>query len=272
VIEPHHVADIFNARAERYVNDHWHQRYAEQLVAVTPLRDGDYVLDAGTGTGFAARAIARRVGPAGRVLAVDISPKMLEQARLVLGAAQLENVEWLEADASDLGRLADAALDVVVCSAGLLYMHVARALGEWRRLLKPDGVVAFSTMRVGSPSSGRIFRECAARFGLNLKDPSEALGTEDRCRQVLAEAGFDRLRLIPGRVDFESIDPTLAWEANFRAAGPTATGLLSAERQTLLKQQFIETLSEEMQEDSAATTRADVIFAIGRVLSESGRD
>ena len=90
--------------------------------------------------------------------------------------------------------------------------------------------VAFSTMRVGSPSSGRVFRECAARFGLDVEEPSEALGTEDRCRHVLEEAGFDRLRVIPGRVDFEILDPALAWEANFRAAGHAAARALNAEQ------------------------------------------
>jgi ubiquinone/menaquinone biosynthesis C-methylase UbiE len=56
-----------------------HKRYAEQLVA--PRRCGhDRV--AGTGTGFAAVAIAQRVGPDGHVLGVDISPRMLDQAQL----------------------------------------------------------------------------------------------------------------------------------------------------------------------------------------------
>jgi ubiquinone/menaquinone biosynthesis C-methylase UbiE len=75
VMDPHQIADIFNARAARYANDEWHRRYAEQLVDVTPLRTGDRVLDAGTGTGFAACAIARRVGPTGHVLGVATSQR-----------------------------------------------------------------------------------------------------------------------------------------------------------------------------------------------------
>ena len=263
-MDPHQVADIFNARAERYVNDDWHRRYAEQLVRVTPLRPGDRVLDAGTGTGFAAYAIARRVGPTGHVLGVDLSPAMLEQARSVRDAALLTNVEWLEADVTDLCHLAASTFDAVVCSAGLLYMPVAKALREWHRLLTSDGVAAFSTMKVGSPLAGRIFRECAARFGLDLDDPAESLGTEDRCRHVLEDAGFDRLRVISGRVDFETLDPTLAWEANFRAAGHAAARALSAERQHVLRQQFIDALNQARRADLAASSRADVIFAIGQ--------
>lgn len=221
------------------------------------------MLDAGTGTGFAARAIARRVGSTGHVLAVDISPKMLDQARSVLHDARLGNVTCKEADVSDLRDLADSTFDVVVCSAGLLYMPVAKCLQEWCRLLKPDGVVAFSTMRAGSPLPGRIFRDCAAKFGLEVKDRFETLGSEDRCRQALEEAGFDRPQLISGRVDFENPDLPRAWEAGFRAAGPAAFAL-SAEDQNALRQQYMDALSHEIRMDFAAAARVDVIFAIGR--------
>jgi SAM-dependent methyltransferase len=265
--DPRQVVEIFNARAARYVTDDWHRRYAEQLVAVTPLRDGERVLDAGTGTGFAARAIARRVGPAGHVLAVDISPKMLEQARIVIDAAGLGNVDFLEADVSDLANIPGRSFDAVVCSAGLLYMPVEKVLREWHRLLRADGVVAFSTMRAGSPSAGRIFRECAARFGVTLEDPSEALGTEDRCRLVLERAGFDRLRIIPDRVDFESIDPTLAWEANFRATADRVGRALTAAQQDSLRQEFVDALKRDELADSS---RAEVIFAVGYASLTSG--
>jgi ubiquinone/menaquinone biosynthesis C-methylase UbiE len=262
-MDSHDIADIFNARAERYVNDGWHRRYADQLVAVTPLQTGDRVLDAGTGTGFAACAIARRIGPTGHVLGVDLSPVMLEQARRVIDAARLANVELLEADATDLGDLAASTLDAVVCSAGLLYMPVAKALSAWHRLLKPNGVIAFSTMKAGSPSAGRIFRECAEEFGLELKDPSEALGTEDRCRAVLEEAGFDRVQVIAGRVDFETLDATLAWDANFRAARHTATFALSATQEDAFRRQYLHALEEAQRTDRAAAARADVLFALG---------
>jgi ubiquinone/menaquinone biosynthesis C-methylase UbiE len=262
-MDPRDIANIFDGRAARYVHDEWHQRYAEQLVDVTPLRAGDRVLDAGTGTGFAARAIASRVGPTGRVLGVDISPRMLEQARLVIDSAGLTNVDFLEADVSHLPDLATESFDAVVCSAGLLYMPVAKVLPEWCRLLKPDGVIAFSTMRAGFPMPGRIFRECAKRFGLDVKDRSAPLGTEERCRQALEEAGFDRLQFISGRVDFDGVDLTLAWEANFRAAGPEAARALSADQQNALRQQYLEALQQAEQTDAAAS-RVDAIFAIGR--------
>lgn len=263
-MNPQDVADIFDARAERYAGDDWHRRYAEQLVMVVPVRHGHRVLDAGTGTGFAARALARRVGPEGRVLGVDVSSGMLRQARRAIDAEQLTNVELLEADVTDLRELAASSFDAVVCAAGLLYMPVAKALAGWHRLLEPNGVVAFSTMQAGSPSAGRIFRECAGRFDLHLKDPSEALGTEDQCRAVLHDAGFDHVEVIAGRVDFGAFDPVLAWEANFRAAGHAGAHALSPQAQDALRQEYFRALEEARRVDLAAAVRADVLFSVAR--------
>jgi SAM-dependent methyltransferase len=257
-----HVAEMFNGRAAGYVNDEWHRRYAEQLVDVTPLHEGDRVLDAGTGTGFAACAIARRVGSAGRVIGVDISPRMLEQARIAIDAAKLTNVDLVEGDVTDLRDSRATSFDAVVCSAGLLYIPVTKALSEWRRVLAPDGVVAFSTMRANYPASARIFRECAKRFGLDVPDRSAPLGAEDRCREVLEAAGFDRVQVISGRVDFVKVDLTLAWESNFRAAGADARAL-SADQQEALRTQFREALQQAASTDQHAA-RADVLFAIAR--------
>jgi ubiquinone/menaquinone biosynthesis C-methylase UbiE len=259
---PQEVAAIFDARAERYIGDDWHRRYAERFVVATPLRPGDRVLDAGTGTGFAACAIARRVGPSGHVLGVDVSRGMLQQARRAIDAEALTNVELLEADATDLRALAASTFDAVVCAAGLLYMPVANALSAWHRLLKPKGVVAFSTMKAGSPSAGRVFRECAGRFDLDLQDPSEALGTEDQCRSVLHDAGFDAVQVTAGRVDFEHFDPVLAWEANSRAHATARS--LSPQALDDLRHQYLRALEEARREDLSEASRADVLFAVAR--------
>ena len=265
-MNPHDVAEIFDARAERYSSDDWHRRYAEALVTAAPLRSGDRVLDAATGTGFAACAIARRVGPAGHVLGVDVSRGMLRQARRAIETEQLTNVELLEADVTDLCDLAASTFDAVVCAAGLLYMPVANALSAWHRLLKPDGVVAFSTMKAGSPSAGRIFRECAAKVGWQLRDPSEALGTREQCRAVLEETGFDRVHVSAGRVDFGAFEPTLAWEANFRAAERAAAHALSSQAQDALRHEYFRALEEAQRVDASEARRADVLFAVARRL------
>ena len=72
------------------------RRLAEQAIDELHLRPGDTVVDLGTGTGWNLTRLAQRVGPTGRVIGVDISPGMLDQARNNIG--DLENVQLVEAD------------------------------------------------------------------------------------------------------------------------------------------------------------------------------
>ena len=183
------IAANFDQRAARYAKSDWHRVYAEQFVASAPLEAGQRVLDAGAGTGFAALAIARRVGPAGSVLAVDASAGMLAELRSAATAAGLSQVDALQGDATRLEELATASFDVVLCSSALLYMSAPDALREWHRLLKPHGLVGFSTMCADSPPPGRMFRDCATIFGLTLDDPSAVLGSEERCRTPCTRPG-----------------------------------------------------------------------------------
>jgi ubiquinone/menaquinone biosynthesis C-methylase UbiE len=179
------IAASFDARARRYNQNDWHRRCAEQLVVVASLPEGAYVLDAGTGTGWAAIAAAGVIGSRGRVVGVDVSNGMLDIARQHVASNGQARIEWTLADASDLPSFSDESFDAVLCAAALLYMPLATSLAEWRRLLRPGGTVAFSSMRSGFPVAGRVFRECAAGYGYQLKDPSDPLGSERACHAVL---------------------------------------------------------------------------------------
>lgn len=72
------------------------RRLAEQAIAELHLNRGDTVVDLGTGTGWNLPRLADQVGPTGQVIAVDISPRMLDQARQNLG--DTANVALIEAD------------------------------------------------------------------------------------------------------------------------------------------------------------------------------
>ena len=119
------IAASFDTRAESYERNDWHRRCAERLVALCRLAPASNVLDACTGTGFAALAAARAVGPEGRVLRVDISPGMLKRAEAAVRASGFTNVNLLEADVVDLRQFESGTLDAITCAAGLLYLPAA---------------------------------------------------------------------------------------------------------------------------------------------------
>jgi ubiquinone/menaquinone biosynthesis C-methylase UbiE len=261
--DPEYIAADFNVRSANYAKNLWHRDYAEGLVAHSAIATGHRVLDAGVGTGFTALAAARRVGPAGAVIGVDVSDGMLAQARAAIDNARLNNVELIHGDACDVRQFAGASFDAVICSAALLYMPVERALGEWRRVLKPGGSIGFSTMKNGFPRAGQLFRDCASAFAVSLTDPSAALGSEQASRASLERAGFVDVRVVADRVTFSGADLACAWESNLRSSSHEAVRSLPAPQ--------LESLHATYEAALSRAQRADATFGIAEVLYVYGR-
>ena len=101
-----------------------------------PLRGSD-VVDLGCGTGSAALAASAR---GARVTGVDLTPELLTIAR---GRAGADAVTWRCADASATG-LPDDSFDAALSNMGIIFVEPSTQVGELARLVKPEGVLAFS--------------------------------------------------------------------------------------------------------------------------------
>jgi SAM-dependent methyltransferase len=112
---------------------------SEGLLDLARVTTGDRVLDLACGAGDPALAAAARVGPAGTVIASDISPDMLAFAAQRAAAAGLTNIEVHEMDAEAID-LPDASVDVVLCRLGLMFLpDLDRAGAGVHRVLVPGG-------------------------------------------------------------------------------------------------------------------------------------
>ncbi|MBC7263180.1 MAG: methyltransferase domain-containing protein [Chloroflexi bacterium] len=124
-------------------------KYADlmmRLLESMELAGGERVLDVATGTGAIAIAAAKRVGPAGKVVGVDITPAMLERATQNVKAAGLEErIELHHASAMAL-PFPDEDFDVVVSSMAMHHTVVEDALAEMVRVLKPGGRLVITDM------------------------------------------------------------------------------------------------------------------------------
>lgn len=258
------VVASFDGRAASYARSDWHRRAADRLVTLCNLGPGMRVLDAGTGTGFVAVAVASAVGPGGFVVGVDVSRGMLREAGALVRQSRLANIELIEADATHLAQYASETFDAVTCGTGLLYMSVPDALREWHRLLKRDGLLAFSSLRSGSPRGARIFRDCAARFGIVLRDPFEELGSPLACRASLERAGFEVADVVSEAVGLSSADLTNAWESNFKSASHPEVRRLGALETAALRTEYLDALAREESANPGVLARADVLYAFGR--------
>jgi malonyl-CoA O-methyltransferase len=106
-----------------------------------------WALDVGTGTGWCAAALVQRY-PAARVLALDIAEPMLRAARQRVGVAPGRH--YLGGDAEAL-PLADGSVDLVVSNLAVQWCaDLAQAFREFRRVLKPGGLVLLSTFGPGT--------------------------------------------------------------------------------------------------------------------------
>jgi arsenite methyltransferase len=112
--------------------------------AVAELRAGETVLDLGSGGGIDVLLSARRVGPTGRAIGVDMTDEMLELARRNAAEAGIDNVEFLRGEIEAL-PVEDASVDVVISNCVInLAGDKAAVLAEIARVLRPGGRIGVS--------------------------------------------------------------------------------------------------------------------------------
>ena len=113
-------------------------------LAVAELRDGERVLDLGSGGGIDVLLSARRVGPSGFAYGVDMTEDMLALARQNAAKAGAANVEFLKGQIEDV-PLPDASVDVVISNCVInLSTDKPAVLAEMFRVLVPGGRLGIS--------------------------------------------------------------------------------------------------------------------------------
>jgi len=114
------AAELYERYVARYILGPW----APLLVDLACLAEGERVLDVACGTGVVARVAAKRVGPAGRVVGVDLNGAMIGVARSLPNPTAAP-IEWLERDALELG-FDDGSFDVALVSRDYSFFQISR--------------------------------------------------------------------------------------------------------------------------------------------------
>ena len=159
--------------------------------AVAELRDGEVVLDLGSGGGIDVLLSARRVGPSGKAYGLDMTDEMLDLARRNAAEAGAENVEFLKGFLEDI-PLPEASVDVVISNCVInLSTDKARVLAEAARVLRPGGRFAVSDVIADPDMDDAVRRDVDQWTGCIAGSL-----TREEYERLLRAAGFESVEVI----------------------------------------------------------------------------
>ena len=193
--------------------------WAQRLVDVVDLRDGETVLDVAAGTGVVARAASQRVGRDGRVIASDISEEMLIHVRDGRDEHAGCPIETVVCSATALD-VADSSVDAVLCQQGFPFIpdRVAAA-GEMARVLRSGGRAAVAMWLAGARLDPFVtFAEVLRVFGIpepmpGAFDQSRFTMSEQELRGALESGGLDEVTVTVEEVTLDWASPDAAARA-----------------------------------------------------------
>jgi ubiquinone/menaquinone biosynthesis C-methylase UbiE len=205
----------------------------EQMLALTIPRPGERVLELACGPGGVGLAAASHVGATGQVMLSDISVEMLSIAAIRAKQLGLANVSTSILDLEHIAQ-PDDSFDVVFCREGLMLVQdPGRALREIRRVLRPNGRLAFTVWgpRARNPWLNVIFEAMSVQVGAPMPPPGMphpfSLDHAGKLADLMASAGLSDVSVSELPTPYQEVSAHEWWERCCSLAGPMARKLAS---------------------------------------------
>lgn len=188
--------------AERDRFDDLLRPYGRALLDGAAIVPGETVLDVGCGSGDTTVQVARRVGPEGKVVGIDLSKQMLEAARERVAAESLTNVTFEQGDAQTFA-FDEGAFDAVVSRFGVMFFaDPAAAFVNLARALRPGGRLTFVCWQDPMKNEWISVPAMAVIQHVGLPEPGDplapgpfSLADGDRLRTLVEGAGVADVRI-----------------------------------------------------------------------------
>lgn len=167
--------------------------------AFATLREGETVVDLGSGGGLDVFLAAKKVGPTGKAIGIDMTPEMLELARRNAAKSGAANVEFHQATIDQL-PLPDGSVDCVISNCVInLAPDKPAVFREIARVLKPGGRLAASDIALKAELPTELANDLVAYVGCI----AGAIPIE-QYRAGLVEAGFDAVQVVNSGSDLNA--------------------------------------------------------------------
>jgi ubiquinone/menaquinone biosynthesis C-methylase UbiE len=260
------AARTYGAAADHYTLaslSFW-DRFGAATVSRLPLAAGQTVLDLCCGAGASAIPAARAVGPAGRVLGIDVAEPLLEIARDRAAREGLSSVEFRCGDATRTG-LPDGGFDAVICVFGVFFAaDMPGFVREMWRLVRPGGVLAVTTWGPGLfEPANTVFWESVRAVEPSLFkafNPWDEITTEAALADLLARGGAERpdVTAAPGWHHLDDSDRF--WDIVLGSGYRATVDALSQEQRDLIRGRVL----ERLQAEGITVLRTEAVFGTAR--------
>ena len=159
--------------------------------ALASLKEGETILDLGSGGGFDCFLAANKIGKTGKVIGVDMTPEMLEKARANARKNKYKNVEFRLGEIENL-PVADSSVDVVISNCVInLSPDKKRVFEEAYRTLSPNGRLMVSDI-VLLEDLPDVIRKNAEAYGACIAGAEK----KERYLALIEGAGFRNVKII----------------------------------------------------------------------------
>jgi SAM-dependent methyltransferase len=240
-----------------------------QLIELANITAGNSVLDMACGSGDPAFALAKVVGPRGRVVGLDITPDMIGGANALARDFGITNVEFRTINSELSIDTASELFDAVTCRFGLMYMpDPVAAADAWRGSLRSGGRIAVSTW-ASLPLIGFVLDIVGRHAPVPVSNPKGpgifALSTPPILADVLRAAGYTKIEVRALNVpSFAELPSEEWWDMMARAAGPLVTVLNALPPATYaeVRQDGLRALREQ-HPSGIVVERGDALIAAG---------
>jgi ubiquinone/menaquinone biosynthesis C-methylase UbiE len=255
------------------IERHW-APITDELLAQAGVSAGAHVLDVGTGHGEPALAAARIVGSRGRVVGVDLSPEMIDVARIRAHQSAGDFIEWRVDDAERLD-LPGGSFDAVLCRNSLMFVpDPAVAIRRMLEVLRPGGTAAVAVVGPEPTQEQWTMTVDAIVRSLGVpRPPARAVGepgvysVSDAAllQRLFADAGFADIVVSSRRLvyDFRKPEELVDWHE----INPTIMGLFegqSREASEAAWRAVVETARERADVDGHVRIPSEILYARGR--------
>jgi ubiquinone/menaquinone biosynthesis C-methylase UbiE len=239
---------VFTLSASSYECIRYFPVFGEWLVEVAQIPEGATVLDVACGRGAVLFPAAERVGPGGHVIGIDLADGMARETGLEIQRRGLKQAEARQMDAEHL-LFPDSSFDFVLCGFSLQFFpHLADALTEFQRVLKPDGRIVVTTWGEDD-ERWDWYADLRKAHGAVAKLGSQSLDTPEEIQRWFSQAGFTDIQISTKEMDMIYLDEEEWWNVEWSISGRAGLEKLSSEALEQFKSEAFERAQAQKQAD-----------------------